>query len=132
MAAVAYKELERMQEQIKIGEDRAYVSEPGRLASKKIEQGGRKTGERLFVGIAWIIWPVLRLVNAIHQGKPFQPKWAPAPLLRKKERTFPQFGWPRTTDSLCPRCIQEARREVGSGAKDHTYLITENPAEIKA
>ena len=26
-----------------------------------------------------------------------------------RERTFPQLGWPRTPDSLCPGCVREAR-----------------------
>ena len=85
MAAVAYKELEKMQEE-KSGFQQYYLSEPGQLASKKLEQGGLRLGERLLVGGAKAFWPVLKLVNKIHQGTPFKPKWAPAPLLRKKEK----------------------------------------------
>ena len=33
----------------------------------------------------------------------------PAPLLKSRERTSPQLGWPRTTDSLCPTCVRETR-----------------------
>ena len=39
----------------------------------------------------------------------FQPKWSAAPLLKSHERTSPQLGWPRTTDSLCPTCVRETR-----------------------
>ena len=46
---------------------------------------------------------------AIRRSQTFQPKWAPAPLLKSRERTQPQLGWPRTTDSLCPTCVREAR-----------------------
>ncbi|MBI2082953.1 MAG: radical SAM protein [Deltaproteobacteria bacterium] len=104
---------------------------PG-LSSTKLAQGGFKLLDKIVVGLAKSLWPLLRLINKIHQGKAFQPKWAPAPLLKKKERTFPQLGWPRTTDSLCPRCVKEVREEIVSGVKDYTQLIQEKPGEIKA
>jgi hypothetical protein len=145
MAAVAYNELEKMQKN-QNGQkdqkdpqgptdptDKAYFrSADGNLASGKLKQGGLKLGEKFLVLLAKAVWPVLKLVNRLHQGEAFQPKWAPAPLLKKAEKTFPQLGWPRTTDSLCPRCIQEAREAIVSGVKDYTYLINENPGEIKA
>ncbi|MBI3073805.1 MAG: radical SAM protein [Deltaproteobacteria bacterium] len=77
-------------------------------------------------------WPVVQKVNHIKEGKPFQPKWAPAPLLKSKERTFPPLGWPRETDSLCPKCVKEARDAILSGARDWRYLIDGKPGEIKA
>jgi len=136
MAAVAYKELEKMQEETKpthgFDPSKVYFSKPGQLASTKLEQGGFKLLDRLLVGVAKASWPVFKLINRLHQGTPFQPKWAPAPLMRTKEKTFPQFGWPRTTDSLCPRCVKEAREAIVAGVKDYTYLINENPGEIKA
>lgn len=136
MAAVAFDELKKMQQENSAQNepnDMVYkVGEDGRLASQKLQQGGFKLGERLLVGAARAAWPVFKLINKVHQGKPFQPKWAPAPLLKKKEKTFPQLGWPRVTDSLCPRCVQEARKEIVSGVKDYTHLINENPGEIKA
>lgn len=133
MAAVAYNELEKMQGSIQTKPPTdVYFPTEGRLASKKLEQGGLKLTDRLVVGFARVAWQFFKLVNKIHQGKPFQPKWAPAPLLKKEERTFPQLGWPRQTDSLCPRCIKEAREAIVSGAQDYTYLINENPGEIKA
>jgi tetraether lipid synthase len=109
-----------------------YFPTQGKLASEKLNQGGLKFGERVLVGAAKALWPVFRLINKVHQGKPFQPKWAPAPLLRSKERTFPQLGWPRKTDSLCPKCVKEVREAIISGKKDYTVLINENPGEIKA
>jgi uncharacterized radical SAM superfamily Fe-S cluster-containing enzyme len=132
--AVAYKELEKMQEESKLekAKNSFYLPTNGKLASEKLEQGGLKIGERLLVGTAKVLWPVLRLINKIHQGKSFQPKWAPAPLLKAKEKTFPQLGWPRKTDSLCPRCVKEVREAIISGEKDYTVLINENPGEVKA
>ncbi len=133
--AVAYKELEKMQSEAnekKSDVPMSYDSTPGHLASQKLAQGGSKWAEKILVGLARGAWPLFKAINKIHQGKPFQPKWAPAPLLKKKEKTFPQLGWPRVTDSLCPRCVQEARQEIVSGMKDYTHLINENPGEIKA
>jgi uncharacterized radical SAM superfamily Fe-S cluster-containing enzyme len=66
------------------------------------------------------------------QGAPIQPKWAPAPLLRKQQRTFPTLGWPRQTDSLCPECTKEARGKVLSGDLDLDAFIAENPGAIRA
>ncbi|HEY5240138.1 MAG TPA: radical SAM protein, partial [Polyangiaceae bacterium] len=60
------------------------------------------------------------------------PAWAPAPLLKRKERTFPELGWPRRTDSLCPRCVKEVRAAVLSGARDVRSLIDGKPGEIEA
>ncbi len=135
--AVSIKELESMQEEVQDSKlERAkrgfYLPTNGKLASEKLEQGGSKIKERILVNLAKVAWPVFKFINKVHQGKAFQPKWAPAPLLKSKERTFPQLGWPRTTDSLCPRCIKEAREAIISGEKDHTYLINSNPGEIKA
>ncbi len=133
MAAVAYNELEQMQEQeVQKNLGSFYGGEKGKFSSEKLAQGGLKLGERLLVQTAKVLWPVLQFVNKVHQGKPFQPKWAPAPLLRSKERTFPQLGWPRKTDSLCPKCVKEAREAIISGEKNFTYLIDSNPGEIKA
>src|SRR5262245_18269116 len=68
--------------------------------------------ERALVGGARLAWPAIQKFNARFEGKPLHPKWAPAPLLKKSQKTFPQLGWPRTTDSLCPRCVKEVRTEI--------------------
>src|SRR4030095_4739024 len=44
----------------------------------------------------------------------------------------PQLGWPRKTDSLCPRCVKEVREAIIAGKQDYTTLIKDNPGEIKA
>src|SRR3990167_6757125 len=135
--AVSIQELESMQNEVQESKlERAkrgfYFSGDGKLASEKLEQGGNKLTEKMIVGLAKVAWPIFKFINRIHQGKTFQPKWAPAPLLKSKERTFPQLGWPRKTDSLCPRCIKEVREAIIGGEKDYTYLIHSNPGEIKA
>src|SRR5439155_22847311 len=47
-------------------------------------------------------------------------------------RTFPVLGFPRETDSLCPRCVQETRADILAGRKDWRVMVNENPGEIKA
>ena len=64
-------------------------------------------------------WPAFQAVNRQFDGRTFQPKWAAAPLDETAERTRPQFGWPRTTDSLCPTCVREARARILSGEQSH-------------
>jgi hypothetical protein len=78
------------------------------------------------------VWPILMRYNERFPGRPFQPAWAPAPLIRKKERTKPPLGWPRQTDSLCPTCTKEARSAVLSGRDDLSKYIEGRPGEIKA
>src|SRR4051812_20171633 len=77
-------------------------------------------------------WPLVQYLNQKFEGNSFQPKWAPAPLLKSKERTFPQLGWPRQTDSLCPTCVKETRTAILSGKKNLSELIDGKPGEIKA
>ena len=67
--------------------------------------------ERAATAAANAAWPVVQYVNSKFDSKAIQPKWAPAPLLKSKERTFPVLGWPRTTDSLCPTCVKETDRK---------------------
>jgi uncharacterized radical SAM superfamily Fe-S cluster-containing enzyme len=91
-----------------------------------------RLAEKLAAKAAQLAWPVVEKVNEMIPGEAFQPKWAPAPLLKSSERTFPQLGWPRTTDSLCPRCVKEAREAILSGKADWKTLIDGKPGEIKA
>ncbi len=88
--------------------------------------------ERALTRAATRAWPVVQRLNKIFAGEPIQPKWAPEPLQRRSERTHPVLGFPRTTDSLCPVCIQQARAAVLSGERDLSTLIDGHPGEIKA
>ena len=78
------------------------------------------------------LWRVTRAVDRRFPQNSFQPKWAPAPLLKQRERSFPKFGFPRQTDSLCPRCVMEVRTKILSGEADWKVLVDGNPGEIKA
>ena len=42
------------------------------------------------------------------------------------------MGWPRETDSLCPKCVVEARERIINGEDDYRILIDEKVGEIKA
>ncbi|HTO76772.1 MAG TPA: radical SAM protein [Thermoanaerobaculia bacterium] len=73
-----------------------------------------------------------RALDSYFPERRFQPKWAPAPLLKQKERSFPPLGFPRETDSLCPRCVTEVREQILSGRADWKVLVDENPGQIRA
>src|SRR5688500_15419980 len=89
--------------------------------------------EKVATKVADKAWPVVvEKLNDTFEGEAFQPKWAPAPLLKSKERSFPTLGWPRETDSLCPKCVKETREAILSGQKDISYLIEGKPGEIKS
>ncbi len=45
---------------------------------------------------------------------------------------MPQLGWPRQTDSLCPRCVKEVRTQILSGQRDLATLVDGKPGEIRA
>ena len=61
----------------------------------------------------------------VHSGRP-------GPLLKSYERTSPPLGFPRETDSLCPRCVKEVRDAVITGEVTLESLMNEHPGEIKA
>jgi len=79
-----------------------------------------------------VLWGMARAVDRRFPERSFKPKWAPAPLLKQREKTFPPLGFPRQTDSLCPRCVTEVRSQILSGEVDWKVLIEGNPGEIKA
>src|SRR5438128_2295947 len=91
-----------------------------------------RTLEKTAIKTAQAAWPLVQFINNRWDRKAFQPKWAPAPLLKTKERTFPILGWPRETDSLCPTCVKETRELILSGKRDLKYLTEGKPGEVKA
>jgi uncharacterized radical SAM superfamily Fe-S cluster-containing enzyme len=92
----------------------------------------KRSLERLAATTAKAAWPAVKFYNAKFERPSAQPAWAPAPLLKRRERTFPQLGWPRTTDSLCPRCVKEVRTAIFDGTRSFSELIDGKPGEIKA
>ena len=69
---------------------------------------------------------------AVRRRSRFSRSGPPAPLLKSHERTTPQLGWPRTTDSLCPTCVRETRARILSGEQAIESLVNEHVGEIKA
>jgi len=78
------------------------------------------------------VWQVFDRLNQIKQNPSFTPKWSDKPLLKSYQKAKPPLGWPRETDSLCPRCIPEIRQRIVDGEVDHKILLNEPVGEIKA
>src|SRR6185437_4908611 len=77
-------------------------------------------------------WTVFDRINRIRLNPSFTPKWSEKPLLKSYEKQKPKLGWPRETDSLCPRCIPEIRQQIVDGKLPHEILLNEKVGEIKA
>jgi uncharacterized radical SAM superfamily Fe-S cluster-containing enzyme len=77
-------------------------------------------------------WQVFDRLNQISQNPSFTPKWSDKPLLKSYQKVKPPLGWPRETDSLCPRCIPEIRQSIVDGKVDYKILLSEPVGEIKA
>ncbi|MDX2178606.1 MAG: radical SAM protein [Bryobacteraceae bacterium] len=77
-------------------------------------------------------WQVFERLNRINPNPSFTPKWSEKPLLKSYQKSKPPLGWPRTTDSLCPNCVIEARNKVLNGETPVEVLKTEKVGEIKA
>ncbi len=80
-------------------------------------------------GAAWFVFDKF---NQINQNPGFVPKWSDKPLLKSWEKVKPPLGWPRDTDSLCPRCVPEIRQQILDGKTPLDVLYTQRPGEIKA
>src|SRR4051812_139831 len=91
-----------------------------------------KPVELALVGGARLAWPVFQAINRQFEARSFQPKWSTAPLMKSHERTGPSLGWPRTTDSLCPTCVRDARARILSGEQAIESLVDGHVGEIKA
>ena len=78
-------------------------------------------------------WRIFCLSNNLFPENPsFTPRWSDKPLLKSREKSKPLLGWPRQTDSLCPRCVPEIRQQIVDGKQDYHVLLNERPGEIKA
>ena len=71
------------------------------------------------------LWQLFSTANRIKQNPSFTPRWSDKPLQKSYEKTKPQLGWPRETDSLCPTCTREARQDILDGKKDVSLLLYE-------
>ena len=91
-----------------------------------------KYAEKALTYAARGAWAVFDRVNQIHPSPAFTPKWSDKPLLKSWEKTKPPLGWPRSTDSLCPKCVPEIRQQIIDGKLPHEVLLNEKVGEIKA
>jgi len=96
-------------------------------------------GNRIWKSLDWalsttaaVTFDTVQFFNKRNPNPSFTPKWPDMPLLKSWENSKPTLGWPRTTDSLCPDCVKEAREAILNGQKDWMDLVHEKVGEIKA
>src|SRR5664280_885376 len=77
-------------------------------------------------------WAVFDKFNSINPNPSFTPKWSDKPLLKSYQKSKPPLGWPRSTDSLCPKCVPQIRQEIIDGKLPLEVLMNEKAGEIKA
>ncbi|MFQ5792441.1 MAG: radical SAM protein, partial [Acidobacteriota bacterium] len=84
-------------------------------------------------GAANLAWHAFQALNTrIAESPSIHPEWAPGPLPKSYERTKPPLGWPRETESLCPRCVIDVRDAILAGKRDLSELIENNAGQIQA
>ncbi len=81
---------------------------------------------------AGVAFDAIQYFNKRSPNPSFTPKWSDRPMLKSWEKSKPTLGWPRSTDSLCPDCVKEARSAILNGGKDWQDLVHEKVGEIKA
>jgi tetraether lipid synthase len=80
-----------------------------------------------------LAWKAFQAVNTrIPESRAAAPSWAPGPLLKSHQRSRPPLGYPRETDSLCPRCVVETRGQILRGERDVSELVNGHVGEIRA
>ncbi len=77
-------------------------------------------------------WAVFEKLNSVNPNPSFTPKWSEKPLLKSYQKTKPPLGWPRTTDSLCPKCVPDIRNKIINGELPVEILKNQKVGEIKA
>jgi hypothetical protein len=91
-----------------------------------------KYAEKLLTYAAGAAWTVFDRLNQINRNPSFTPAWSDKPLLKSWEKVKPPLGWPRETDSLCPRCVPEIRKKILDGETPLEVLYNQRPGEVKA
>jgi uncharacterized radical SAM superfamily Fe-S cluster-containing enzyme len=88
--------------------------------------------EKGFTVAARGAWQVYDALNSIKPNGTFIPKWSDLPLQKSWQKVKPPLGWPRETDSLCPKCVRQARQAIVDGKQDYKILLNEKVGEFKA
>ena len=91
-----------------------------------------KYAEKALTYAAGAAWVVFDKLNGIGRNPGFTPSWSDKPLLKSWEKVKPPLGWPRSTDSLCPRCVPDIRQKILDGETPLDVLYNDRPGEIKA
>src|SRR5262249_27712997 len=91
-----------------------------------------KYAEKVLTYAARGAWAVFEKANSIKPRPSFPPRWSDKPMLKSWEKSKPPLGWPRSTDSLCPKCVPEIRQQIVDGKLPHEILLNEKAGEIKA
>jgi tetraether lipid synthase len=83
--------------------------------------------------IGELAWRTFQAVNTrLPASEGITRPWAPGPLLKSRQRSRPPLGYPRETDSLCPRCVAETRAQILRGERNVADLVDGHLGEIKA
>ena len=102
------------------------------------QEAGYRGGVMASIGhslqqIGELAWRAFQAVNTrVPATEGAARPWAPGPLLKSHERTRPPLGFPRETDSLCPRCVMETRGQILRGERNVSDLVNGHLGEIKA
>jgi 7,8-dihydro-6-hydroxymethylpterin dimethyltransferase len=88
--------------------------------------------EKGLSAVAGAAFNTIQFFNQFNPNEAFIPKWSDKPLQKSWQKTKPTLGWPRVTDSLCPKCVKEARSRIIEHGEDPWKIIQEKPGEIKA
>ena len=89
--------------------------------------------EKGLTQVANSAWKVARWLDARNEpNASFTPNWSEKPMLKSWEKSKPPLGWPRKTDSLCPKCVREAREKILAGDVDYNILKAEKVGEVEA
>jgi uncharacterized radical SAM superfamily Fe-S cluster-containing enzyme len=87
----------------------------------------------LVTRLANVAWKGFQAINThIPEGDLPHPLWAPGRIAKSRERSMPPLGFPRETDSLCPRCIPDIRRKITRGEISLEELLKTRAGEVKA
>ena len=88
--------------------------------------------EKAVAAAANAAWFVFDKLNSVRPNPSFTPAWSDKPLLKSWEKQKPTLGWPRATDSLCPKCVPDARKQILDGKLPVEILKNQKVGEIKA
>src|SRR6201997_4957462 len=91
-----------------------------------------KPAEKAVAMAANAAWFVFDKLNSISPNESFTPAWSDKPLLKSWEKQKPKLGWPRETDSLCPKCVPEVRKQILDEELPVEVLKNQKIGEIRA